>query len=95
NYRNAFLKADSEMVVLNTSDPVYGIMSLIGLPEIIPIFSNEDLLFSYIRSGKVGDRRIDIASEETPEAWKPKGEDGPAGAKEFEMLKPEDSPAAG
>lgn len=91
NYRNAFLKAGTEMVVLNPSDPVYGIMSLIGLPEILPIFGNEDLLFSYLRSGKVGDRRTDIAQEETPEAWKPKGKDGPANAKEFEMLKPEDS----
>lgn len=91
NYRNVFLKAGTEMVVINTTDPVYGIMSLIGLPDILPIFSNDDLLLSYLRSGPIGERRAEIAQEEHPPALRPKGKAGPADAEEIEVLKPEDS----
>jgi anti-anti-sigma factor len=91
NYRNAFLKAGTEMVIINTTDPVYGIMSLIGLPDIIPIFSNEDLLRAYLRSGPVGRRRQEIAREETPPAYRAKGAPGPAHAREIEVIRPEDS----
>lgn len=91
NYRNAFLKVGTEMVVINTTDPVYGIMSLIGLPDLVPIFSNEALLLAYLGSGPVGKRRNEIAKEVTPPAYRPKGKPGPKDAKEIEMLQPEDS----
>ncbi|MBI2192312.1 MAG: ATP-binding protein [Planctomycetes bacterium] len=91
NYRKAFLKAGTEMVIVHTSDPVYGIMSLIGLPDIIPIFSKEEPLVTYLRSGTVGKRRTDTSAAQPQPRWKPKGKAEPRGAEEIETLKPEES----
>lgn len=91
NYRKAFLKADTEMVIVHTSDPVYGIMSLIGLPDILPIFSKDEYLVAYLRSGPVGKRRADTKMTRPQAKWKPKGKPEPKEAEEIETIKPKDS----
>lgn len=64
NYRNVFQGIGSEMVILKPTEPVFGIFSLIGLPDIIPVFHQEVHLIAYVNSGKIGERDYNAATDE-------------------------------
>ena len=64
NYRNVFQGIGSEMVILKPTEPVFGIFSLIGLPDIIPVFHEEVHLIAYVNSGKIGERVYNAATDE-------------------------------